>query len=241
MAEIINKSRQIIEKVIERDLHMIGVSIRQIPHILSKINLNDRIDTCGSLIGVLLRKQQNNFAGFVTCDETWPVAAKKAIGAQKVKLTVFFGANRIWLIHVLPRNKSMTSTIFIDDVLTPLIKDMHDAYPQLDNIYIHFDNATSHNQRATTSFLEGQKVQHVAYPAYGWFRSEPTKKLLQYEFMNAELAVTLVNKTEQLEQVKPEKRDLTIQFLQNVTCAQFSSTLNLHIAVGIKTLPNGQG
>ncbi|KAA6383415.1 MAG: hypothetical protein EZS28_021061 [Streblomastix strix] len=47
--------------------------------------------------------------------------------------------------------------VFIDEVLTPLIKDIHEAYPQLDNIFIHLDNATSHNTRATASFLEGQQ------------------------------------------------------------------------------------
>ncbi|KAA6403303.1 MAG: putative Mariner Mos1 transposase [Streblomastix strix] len=124
------------------------------------------------------------YAGFVTCDETqlylgnpsirqWidineskPTASRKAIGAQKMMLTVFFGADRIWLIHAMPQKRSVTFITFINDIFTPLLQSIRSSNPELKSIYVHFDNASSHNSHATTQFLEENKIIRTAHPPY---------------------------------------------------------------------------
>ncbi|KAA6311066.1 MAG: hypothetical protein EZS28_056198, partial [Streblomastix strix] len=79
---------------------------------------------------------------------------------------VFFGADRIWLIHAMPKKKSVTSITFINDILTPLLQSMRSSNPELNQIYVHFDNASSYNSHATTQFLEENKIIRVAHPPY---------------------------------------------------------------------------
>ncbi|KAA6371257.1 MAG: putative Mariner Mos1 transposase, partial [Streblomastix strix] len=220
MAEIINRSRQTIANVITRDLKLIRVSIRWIPHILSRSNLDERIDASNCLISHLWQIQKIKYAGFVTGDETWlyldnpsnsqwidinesrPTAPRKAIGAQKVMLTVFFGADRIWLIHAMPQKKSVTSITFINDILTPLLQSVRSSNPELKQIYVHFDNASSHNSHATTQFLEENKIIRVAHPPYspdlspcGYFLFGYLKRILQGNtFKTVEEAVDAASK-----------------------------------------------
>ncbi|KAA6384013.1 MAG: hypothetical protein EZS28_020461 [Streblomastix strix] len=148
MAEIINRSRQIIANVITRDLKLIHVSIRWINHILSRSNLDDRIKT-------------SNFI-----NESRSTAPRKTIGAQKIIQTVFFGADRKCLIHAMPQKKSVTSITFINDILTPLLQSIRSNNPELKSIYVYFDNASSHNSHATSQFLEENKIIRVAHPSY---------------------------------------------------------------------------
>ncbi|KAA6391169.1 MAG: hypothetical protein EZS28_013301 [Streblomastix strix] len=99
-------------------------------------------------------------------NESRPTAPRKATGAQKVMLPVFFGADRIWLIHAMPQKKSVTSITFINHILTPLLQSIRSSNPELKQFYVHSDNASSHNSHATTQFQEEYKIIRVAHPPY---------------------------------------------------------------------------
>lgn len=47
----------------------------------------------------------------------------------------------------------MTSTTFVQDVLSPLVLDMEDdGFTDDDHIYVHYDNASSHNALKRKNF-----------------------------------------------------------------------------------------
>ncbi|KAA6379040.1 MAG: hypothetical protein EZS28_025432 [Streblomastix strix] len=124
-------------------LHLLGPAnetcVTQVDsNMLSQMNLDDRMEACYELLPFLRKMMKNKYAGLVTGDECWlyldnpadsiwidvdeqtPERARKVIGSQKVMITVFWGADRIWHIHALPHGKSMTSVTFINDILTSL-------------------------------------------------------------------------------------------------------------------------
>ncbi|KAA6403262.1 MAG: putative mariner transposase [Streblomastix strix] len=165
--------------------------------------------------------KKNNYVGLVTGDECWlylnhptdsvwigvdeqtPERARKVIGSQKVMITVSWGADGIWHIHALPHGKSMTSATFINDILRPLFGKMHEGIEHLDQVYVHFDNATSHNAKLTTQYLNDNKIIRIAHPAYSPDLSPSDCFLFGYmkgklkgnSFKTAEEAVDAAKKT----------------------------------------------
>ncbi|KAA6387697.1 MAG: hypothetical protein EZS28_016777 [Streblomastix strix] len=117
-------------------------------------------------------------------------------------LTVFVGADRIWLIQAMPQKKSVTSITFINYILTPLLQSIRSSNPELKSIYVHFDNASSHNSHASTQFLEENKIIRVAHPPYspdlspcGYFLFGYLKRNLQGNtFKTVEEAVDAASK-----------------------------------------------
>ncbi|KAA6313285.1 MAG: putative mariner transposase, partial [Streblomastix strix] len=99
--------------------------------------------------------------------EEAPTRTRNLIGAAKTMFTVFWGAEQMFHVHSLPKGKSMTSTTFVQDVLNHLVVKMEDENYSVDEpIYIHYDNATSHNSSNTKEFLKQFKLTRIAHPPY---------------------------------------------------------------------------
>ncbi|KAA6374586.1 MAG: putative mariner transposase [Streblomastix strix] len=125
-----------------------------------------------------------NFISILTSDETWlyldnpegsewikrgdqpSSAAKKDISSKKVMLTVFWGANKIWFVHVLQEGKTITFKTFIDDILEPHHSMILKERPTLERIYIHYDNERVHNSYFTQRFIDDIQFDRIEHPAY---------------------------------------------------------------------------
>ncbi|KAA6397560.1 MAG: hypothetical protein EZS28_006915 [Streblomastix strix] len=111
------------------------------------------METCYELLPFLREMKKNKYIVLVKGNECWlyldnpadsvwigideqtPERARKEIGSQKIMITVFWGADRIWHIHALPHEKSMTSVTFINNILTQLFGKMHQGIEHLDQVY----------------------------------------------------------------------------------------------------------
>ena len=98
-------------------LHLKRVSIRWVPHDLSKSKKMDRIVKSKLMLKILKKRQKNGFNGIITGVESWfylnnptkfvyigkdeerPTVPKKTTGSEKIMISVFFSIDGFHLIH----------------------------------------------------------------------------------------------------------------------------------------------
>lgn len=161
-------------------------NLKWLPHFLNDSMKKNRVTYSQQLLDILLKCQKNDFKFILTGDESWffyysphccqwvhedeevPRMVKGNFLVPKRMITIFWNTNGIALLHVLPQNSHMNSTIFIEDILTPLTKfpAYVDAKSSRKKFYLHFDNARAHKAKCVDDFLAQKKFTIPVNPAY---------------------------------------------------------------------------
>ena len=83
-------------------------------------------------------------------------------------ITIFWNTNGITLLHVLPKGAHMNSSIFTEEILSPLTKlpAYVEAKKSRKKYYIHFDKARSHKAKKVDDYLAQKKFTVPPHPAY---------------------------------------------------------------------------
>lgn len=179
-----------VAKILHENLGVRKVASRWIPHLLSDMQKQDRVNWCKFMLKKFENGQSRRVDDIITGDETWiysydpetkqqstvwmfedevpPTKVVRGKSTSKKMVAIFF--RRAGLIAAVPLEERRTvnaewySTVCLPKVFTELENER--PHTGLRGIMLHHDNAPAHTAADTLDFLHDRRVQLVTHPAY---------------------------------------------------------------------------
>jgi hypothetical protein len=144
-----------------------------------------RLEGARQLLDVLLQQEKCHFRDLITGDETWvyldmkretiwlpadaelPVLVKRTIASEKRTLIVFWGTHGIARSCWLPKESTLDSPFFCEEVPSPLTQKMQpNSKIHKPLTLIHMDNARVHMASATREKLDVSRFKRTPQPPH---------------------------------------------------------------------------
>lgn len=161
------------------------LNYKWISHELDKKNKKQRVEMCRQILQ-FLEKNGNNKYYIVTGDEVWiywrndissqwlpsgekrPLRPKVVINSKKSMFSIFLSLDGFVVIKMLPDGDKFNSEFMIHDVLPEIPMKMAVIRPKRGQkkIFVHMDNAPSHNSKVTMTEISKLNMNRLPHPAY---------------------------------------------------------------------------
>jgi histone-lysine N-methyltransferase SETMAR len=169
-----------IKRILTEDLGLVKKFYKWIPHTLEPSHKLKRVEMCRDLL-VAVKSDLNVI---ITGDESWcyweyendfvwttpcadrPRKARKTIEKRKIMLIVFWSIQGFHLIHFLPENCTVNAAYFLTNIITPLNATLSTLVESPKKILLHMDNASAHNAKVVTNYLETSCMERLPHPPY---------------------------------------------------------------------------
>lgn len=170
---------------LHNELNLVKVNLRWVPHTLSPIQKQQRIDISKELL-TYLEKGPSVWNWVITGDQSWifwdnphtsqwivkgterPIHAKHNIASKKTMITVFLSCKQVILVKILKNGEHFNSSYMIQEIFPALYNEMLKTRPKigLQGTKIHIDNAKSHNSKMTMNEIDKYRMKRMPHPAY---------------------------------------------------------------------------
>ncbi len=190
IANTVGSSPASVLRILKRDLGMRRITARWIPHLLTDMQKQVRLETAKKLLKMFPKYQRKQFSDIITGDETWvhffeptrkvsnkiwatkhcrrPSIAKRLISAKKAMFVIFFDIRGPVMQLVVPNRRSVTGLFYKEKVLMKLKKQCLKRRPNTGLKYLSLlhDNAPAHKAAIVTSFLNRERVRIIPHAPY---------------------------------------------------------------------------
>jgi hypothetical protein len=186
LADSIGISQQCVLNHLHDSLGLQNFQLRWIPHELTELLRDERVEFCQRMLPVLERRGKDNFHYLVTGDESWffleyqhshqwcrtkdevatRVSQKNSDG--KYMLTVFWGPDGFQVINLMPSGRTFNTEYFLKNVMEPLVQKTfpNDRTSGETRLHVHLDNCTVHESNRSHDFFTQNELVRVPHPLY---------------------------------------------------------------------------
>lgn len=176
-----------INKILHEHLSVKKLCSRWIPHNLTIVQKQDRVDWCQKILEKYNHGLSKAVYNIYTGDESWiyayepeskqqstvwifqdepnPTKVVRARSISKQMIASFFGINGHIATIPLENRKTVNSEWYTTICLPEIFKEIR-KNNQRRRIILHHDNASSHTSVQTTQYLTGQNIELMGHPPY---------------------------------------------------------------------------
>lgn len=189
IVDIVNISKERVENILHKHLHMRKLSARWVPRLLTIDQKRNRVTTSVECLEMLRRNPDDFLRRYITVDETWihhytpeskiqsrqwveagssaPTKAKVVASAGKVMATVFWDAHGIIFIDYLQKGKTITG-LYYSALLDRLDNEIKEKRPHLKKkkVLFHQDNAPAHKSLVVMAKLHELRYELLPHAPY---------------------------------------------------------------------------
>ena len=182
-------SRGTIFNIIHDHLKLRKITSRWVPHELTPQQKKERVRICRENLDNFLNNSWR-LCNIITGDETWIYfrqIGRKASNSQwigegqkpktivrrghfepKMLFSIFFKSNGALLIRALDKGQTLDQSYYMDNILTPVIKEINKQRPiaGTKGIKLLHDNARPHATKEVVNFLHDEGISLMPHPAY---------------------------------------------------------------------------
>ena len=185
IAHIVNIDKNTVKRILTEDLHMKKLCCHWIPHDLTEIQKEQRVQQSKQLLSILQSLSAKQTMKVITADESWfflwygsdgfwsyggkkPENTLHTIGDEKVMFFTSFSNKGIVYVNVLPPNETFTGEYFANKILPHLkaaankIKGSVSSY----KVRLHMDNAKPHNSIIAQQKMKELHIERLPHPPY---------------------------------------------------------------------------
>ncbi|KAA6355875.1 MAG: putative mariner transposase [Streblomastix strix] len=185
LAAIFGIAKETVRRIIIEETSYIRVGTRFIPHRITPAQKQVRVQLAQSMFATIRESKQVGYANIFTGDESYifyysphesqwakegdsiDERPKHCINDLKVMLTTFWNSEHVFVVHWTPFQTTMNATMFTEDVLKPLQKQVKKEHnTKTIQHHIHFDNAAIHRANYTQNFISKGIFKPMKHPPY---------------------------------------------------------------------------
>lgn len=168
IAMILNIDKNTVINILRNTLHLEKRYSKWIPHVLSELQKQNRVDVSTILLKQLTSLSEIQLASTLTCDESWfyltyyddgiwtdpstkLVKPKRLISDPKIMIFTAFSIVGIVMVKSIPPKTSFNSTTMCSIILPQLKESAQNTHGIRNNVRlrIHLDNARPHTAKNT--------------------------------------------------------------------------------------------
>ena len=181
---------QATNTILHDHLKVRKVCARWVPHLLTPIEKEVRVDWCRSMLAKYENSNLWQRSEIVTGDETWiyqydpetkqqskvwlfeneapPTKFRKACSAGKRMVATFFSRSGHVATIPLVEQSTVTARWYTEVCLPQVFQALREKRPKsgIRGFILHYDNASAHTARLTVAFLEEEQVKLLGHPPY---------------------------------------------------------------------------
>jgi histone-lysine N-methyltransferase SETMAR len=159
--------------------------LRWVPHILSGIQKETRVELSKQLLKVLEVQEDRAWHDIITLDESWfyltteheriwlpeganvPDREQPTVQTKKIMLTIAWNPHGFHVIKVLPKGRKFNAEYYAFEILEPLSRWHKAAFKKSKRkLIIHADIARSHTAQRCIQFMKDNKMKKAPHPPY---------------------------------------------------------------------------
>ena len=166
-----------VQTILKKELGLKKLCARWIPHLLTDEQKRERVRCATELLNMFEPHGPKRLTDIVTGDETWisyfgipskrqnrmwvgekgdrPVVLRPGFQSRKRLFTVFFNCYGPVVVDILPKDTTMTSAYYVQNILPQIKNSIDEQRPTVGTsrtLLLH-DNAAPHKSRATTQAI----------------------------------------------------------------------------------------